>query len=628
MNKKFISFCLVLMLMTLTVSTNFNVQAQTKSDNQSIQIIQALGVMNTDKSKSNNLSSNITRAEYAQMLVNMSVNKDTVSGDTNVSLYKDVSKNYWAAGYIKHAISNQWMSGYMNGTFKPEEYITLQEAVNGVVQLLGYTNSDFTGNKNSAKMQLYKSTDLDKNISSKAKDKLTRKDCMNLFYNTLVAKNKAGLVYATTLGYSLDSKGEIHYLELVNSNMEGPIIATIDWTSKIPFSTTNASYYRNGVKSNLNSVQVFDVLYYHKELHTIWAYSDKVTGTLKAISPDKKSPTAITLAGEVYNLEGQDMSYEFSTLGDTKIGDVITILLGQEGTVVEVLNDTEYSTTVKGVILETGEKLMEDVNGILYNSAYAIIVDSYGHRLEVEYKGDEDDYVKEQVVIVSYGSDGITITPDYQRFQNPISGTVDEGVNRLGAYPFANDVRIVDVNNSEYITIPKSRLAGASLLPSDILLYSMNPNGEIEAMILNDVTGDMNQYGVITSVDYAAMGTQVQTTYTALIDGVVSTFSPDSSTDASVDTGAARFIMKDNKISEVNNLTGVYITSIDGIKVNNYGQTYLLADEVAVYYVKDSKYQSVKLSNVNNLNKYSLQAYYDAATLSGGRIRVIIAREK
>lgn len=627
MNKKYISLCLVL-TMIITLSTHSVAKAQVNSDNHAIKIIQALGVMNTDKSSGQRLNSNVTRAEYAQMLVNMSVNKDTVSGKINVSLYKDVPKSHWAAGYIKYAIDNQWMTGYINGTFRPNQNITLQEAINGIIHILGYSNSDFTGNKNSAKMQLYKSMNLNKNITKTGQGNMTRQDCMNLFYNTLIGKNKTGTIYGTVLGYSLDSNGEIHYLELVNEKIEGPIVAEANWNSQIPFSVTNATYYRNGIKVNMSSIQRYDILYYHKELSTIWAYSEKVTGVLKEVSPNKNAPTAIVIAGETYNLEGQKMSYRFSTLGDTKVGDVITVLLGQEDTVVEVLNDTEYSTTIHGVVLETGEKLTEDGNGILYTSTYAMVVDAYGHKMEIEYTGDKNDYTKGEKVIVSYENGGVTVTKDYQRFQNSLSGKVDDKAVKLGAYILANDISIIDFKESEYITIPKSRLAGVTLFSSEILYYSLNPNGEIQSLILDDVTGDMNQYGIITGIDYTLLGAQVQTTYSVILDGVTSNYSMGTDMASSIDTGAASFTIKNNAISDAKNLTGVAITSIDGIEFKNYGQTYLLADEVQVYYLKDSKYQLVKLSNINNLSKFYLTAYYDAPTTYGGRIRVIIARAK
>jgi hypothetical protein len=64
------------------------------------------------------------------MLINLSSLKGKVTGKCNISLFSDVSKKYWASGYIQTAVTQGWMTGYLSGKFKPAKGITLQEAVN------------------------------------------------------------------------------------------------------------------------------------------------------------------------------------------------------------------------------------------------------------------------------------------------------------------------------------------------------------------------------------------------------------------------------------------------------------------------------------------------------------------
>ena len=53
----------------------------------------------------------------------------------------------------------------------------------------------------------------------------------------------------------------------------------------------------------MSSIQVQDVLYWSKSMRTVWAYSDKATGTLEALSPSASAPTSVTVAGKTYAIE-------------------------------------------------------------------------------------------------------------------------------------------------------------------------------------------------------------------------------------------------------------------------------------------------------------------------------------
>ncbi|MGB4657998.1 MAG: S-layer homology domain-containing protein, partial [Mobilitalea sp.] len=259
---------MIAVLLALTILLPFGISAAGTqkayaATSNAPKIMEALGIMTTDKGDISETTEKITRSQYAQLLVNMSSLKDITAISSNVSLFSDVSKKYWAAGYIKTAISNGWMYGYLNGSFKPNQGVTLLEAVNGVLKLLGYTDSDFTGNTAANKMALYISKGLNTNITvSKKTAVLDYDNCVNLFYNTLKATTKDSKIYAETLGYTLDSNGEIDYLSLMNSDIEGPVIVDGNWKQEISFNTVNATYYKNGIKCTYTDIEDYDVLYY------------------------------------------------------------------------------------------------------------------------------------------------------------------------------------------------------------------------------------------------------------------------------------------------------------------------------------------------------------------------------
>ena len=59
----------------------------------------------------------------------------------------------------------------------------------------------------------------------------------------------------------------------------------------------------------------------------------------------------------------------------------------------------------------------------------------------------------------------------------------------------------------------------------------------------------------------------------------------------------------------------------------NGAQKYMLSDNVQVYLNKNGSYYLTELSNVLDLNKFTLNGFYDDNFKFGKRIRVIIATE-
>ena len=76
-----------------------------------------------------------------------------------------------------------WLSGYLDGSYKPENTVTLEEAATGVLKLLGYTAEDLSGSYPYAQLALYQSLGLDANITATQGSTMTRRNMMYLFYN-------------------------------------------------------------------------------------------------------------------------------------------------------------------------------------------------------------------------------------------------------------------------------------------------------------------------------------------------------------------------------------------------------------------------------------------------------------
>ncbi|MBQ6834588.1 MAG: S-layer homology domain-containing protein [Lachnospiraceae bacterium] len=311
--------------------------------------VSLLGIMNTG-----DVYANVSREEFARMLVNASEYRHVAGATSNVSVYADVLNTSEYASAIRTAAENGWMTGYLGGNFKPAQGVTYQEAVRAVMALLGYTNDDFAGNINGNRMAKFCELELDSNISRKGNEIMTREDCMDLFYNLLKADMKNGTPYGTKvfdLKYASD--GEIDMSSVVDHRMKGPYYLnrdSRDLDDIVPFSLKNASMFLNGYASDEEEINDDAlVVYYYEATKTIFAYSEEgenkgaTEGEILAIyydSADPFTPVRVVLDSDdqgteegedVFQLSASEIQFLFSVYGEFKVGDDVVIIWEKNG---------------------------------------------------------------------------------------------------------------------------------------------------------------------------------------------------------------------------------------------------------------------------------------------------------
>ena len=615
--KKILS--LLLAAVMLTGSLPAALAASDTSDSVIERVVKAAEIMVGDSSGNLNLDSTVTRAEYAKMLVCASTSKDSVAGASNSSPFKDVPYTHWAAGYIKTAVQQGWLSGYLDGSYKPNKTVTLEEAVTGVLKLLGYSTTDLSGSYPYAQLAMYRSLGLNTRITAAQGSSMTRRSMMYLFYNLLNTKTKDGQVYAQTLGYTLNSNNEIDYLSMISDTMEGPFVVESGLSSIV--STAGRTIYRNGYASTADAVQKYDVVYYTGS--TIWAYANAVTGTYQSASPSAASPSSVTVAGNTYEIETSDAALALSTLGGLNTGDIITLLLGRDGKVAYALPAEDYSSAVAGVVTAVGTGTYTNAVGNSYSARTITVTATDG--TSYTYPCSKTSIDEGTVVSIGFGSSGTDVS--ILKSSN-ISGKVSG--RTIGSKTMAKDVRILDINDDGGAKrIYYSRLNGAELESADVRWYAANADGEITDLILRDFTGDLYEYGIITSAKENSTDMSLSGTYTYLLNGEKRTLTTMSMT-LGASYGPARLTIKDGQLSTVRALYKIKNPdSITQLGVTKDGDSWLFSDECAVYLYQNSTYSLFSLTELrNNLDKYNITCYYDKDTRDGGRIRIITAQAK
>ena len=289
----------LLLAVCLTVGPLCLPAAAAGDTTDAVGLVRALGIMTGDGSGNLNLEKNVTRAEFCKMLVEASTYRNTVGGSSGYSLFRDVKSSHWAVEYIKVTVENGWMVGYLDGTFRPDQTITLEEAATVCLRLLGYTAEDLAGSYPTAQLSKFNALGLHAGFSTRQGETMRRSDCASLFYNLMAAQTKSGQIYAQSLGYTLDATGHVDYAALVTAGTEGPFTLTAGAIAdQLPFGTGGITVYRNGAASSLDAAALYDVYYYNENLRTVWIYSNRITGTYTAASPSAAAPSSVTVAGQ------------------------------------------------------------------------------------------------------------------------------------------------------------------------------------------------------------------------------------------------------------------------------------------------------------------------------------------
>lgn len=613
----------VLLALALTVAMFPAAHALQAGEAEMAQVLAALDIMTGDQYGNLMLERNVTRAEFTKLVIAASPYGENVGASTTVSPYPDVPYTDWAAPYVEAAVAAGLVKGNLYGYFEPGREITLQEGVTMVVRLLGYADTDFSGAWPSGQLTLYRNLDLDEGISLSPTDPMTRRDAMKLFYNLLTAQTKTGQTYLLTLGHTLTAAGEIDRVALINSAMNGPVVMGTGWQSKVNFPVSTATVYRGGNLTSLTALQPGDVIYWSKSMRTLWAYSSKVTGLYQSASPSASSPSVVVVAGRTYPIETAEAAYDLSNLGQFKTGDTVTLLLGRDGGVAAVTTPSAAVTgTLVGVVTAVGDQSYNDANNSRYTAKTVVLTATDGNTYTYPVEAKSTFKAGELVQVTASGGE----TEVKRLSGTSVWGKVNAAATMLGnTTPLSSDIEILDVDkNGSAVKLYASRLAGMTLESGHVKYYRKNADGEIDVLILNDATGDLGSYGVLTSVNEQSAGMILMGSYVYDVGGVSYPYVLSNGI-LNLSVGPVKIEGNLAAPDTIKKLTSVKLSSVDaGSAVTEDNAAFPVWENVAVYELENNTYRLSSLERVRT--GYTLTGWYDKEASKGGRIRVIVAR--
>ena len=506
MKKRLLAF---LLAVSIAVSMLALPASAAGNANTAVQLSITLNGM--DSTQTAALNAVVTRGAFARMLVSYSTFRESVGSQGAVgTLYKDLPGTSAYAPYVRIAVQQGWLSGYTDGTFRPDNAVTLEEAVTAVLKLLGYKMTELSGSFPQAQLNKASELGLRNQLDRQQGEALNYEECAILMYNTLTANSASGSAYGTSLGFTV-SNGQVDTSSVMMSSLKGPFIA--DGTTQLPF--TPASIYRNDKVSGSAELNQYDVYYYSESLQTVWIYTRRAAGRITAVSPSASAPTSVTVAGSTYTLGSSAVASQVSSLNGGGVGQVVTLLLGMNNEAAGIVTGEEADSVFYGVVQSSSRSLIEENGADVLQKVAVYCTDGITRTVNVD---KSLNFPAGWLVEITVSPDGENVERIDSRSTN---GTINEAATALGSAALADDVEILDTTSEGVAgTIRPSRLAGTDLNLLNVRYYTLNEKGEIDRLILNDVTGDLWTYGVLDDIKNVSVNSsELKTLATILSTG-------------------------------------------------------------------------------------------------------------
>lgn len=509
MKKRILAF---LLAVSIAVSM-LAMPAAAVQNNTAVQMALTLGAM--DNAQTTQLNAPVTRGAFARMLTAFSNYRDSVSAQGTVgTLFADVPSDSANAPYVRIAVQNGWMNGYTDGSFRPDNAVTLEETCTAVLKLLGYKMTELSGAFPQAQLNKASQLGLRTNLNCGQGQPMNYQDCSVLLYNALTANTSGGGSYGASLGFTV-TDGQVDPSSVMMASLKGPFIAAEG--AVLPFEPLTV--YRNDKASSSAQLDPYDVYYYSESLQSVWIYTRRAAGRITAVSPSASAPTSVTVAGMPYQIGSADVAAQISSLNGGGVGEVVTLLLGMNNVAAGIVTGAAADDVYYGVVSSASRSLVEENGADVLQTVSVVCTDGITRSVRVD---KSMNFPKSWLVEVRVTPEGETVTGIANK---SLSGKFDLENSMLGSTPLADDVEILDTTTGGAAgTVRPSRLSGVNLNGLDVRYYTLNEKGQIDRLILNDVTGDLWKYGVLNDIQTVA-GNWSQ--ISALVDALVNNKAPE-----------------------------------------------------------------------------------------------------
>ena len=228
LHKRIVSYLLIIVIMM----TNSTILAESGTDERhskrgkAISLVSALKIMGSLSDGTFKPEDAVTRAEFTDTMVKMmgmEINEDGLEPLN----YSDIPTGYWAEKSIAMAQRMNLIKGYADGTFKPDDTITYEEAVKIVVYALGYeVLANQFGGYPTGYLAVATDKNITKNISVNLGEPLRRGDLALMVSNALEVDLLSRNSYGQAAGFGVTAGKTLMTEKLNIYKKTGQVLAT------------------------------------------------------------------------------------------------------------------------------------------------------------------------------------------------------------------------------------------------------------------------------------------------------------------------------------------------------------------------------------------------------------------
>lgn len=241
--------------------------------------------------------------------------------------------------------------------------------------------------------------------------------------------------------------------------------------------------FKNGIPADLTDLRQYDVGTYDAGSNTLFASDLKLTGLYENAYPNSNAPSTVTVMGAEFSV----LPSAIPDLAQFKVGDRMTLLLTTTGQVAGAVSTDVAKSNAVGVAKVTAGGEGSD------GTAEITLLDGL-----ITLKGSTtgSEKLNGYLVTVSSGRRGyLTLSRVNGK---GASGILNLTTGRVGTKALSEGARFFEqVGNGELVEIERSDITVDTVPANKITYVGYDWAGRVDKLVLDDVTGDRYDYGMI-----------------------------------------------------------------------------------------------------------------------------------
>lgn len=646
---------------------------------QAVEALSGLGIVSGDGTGAYYPDSGLTRSQFCKLIVLAEGHGDSVASSAYKTLFSDVPAGRWDAPYVNLAYSEGLVAGYGNGSFGPDDGVTVSQAVTIALRLLGYTDADIGPFWPEDYLSRAEELGLLEGISSDGDHLLTRGEAAILLYTLLTMDTVQG----TPL-----------YEGLAAQTVSSALLTGVDVTADDGTAHTVEVWTASGGVQHYTYVNALSETLIGARGVLLLDESGRAAGFI----PDGTVTRTVTLAsadgsgltdgdGNTFSvpnsvsvlLNGETLTWSDSWY-DLRTGDTVVLCYSAAGSI-EALWVRERETaagtvltgwyedaspntaapdtiTVLGAQLPVAEEGQDSLRDFSIGDKISVTLSGDGEVIAAEAASSDAPVMAgiltsgtSDTVSVTLSS-GITVSGELYsgsvsalngclvRVTSPargklsvsalgtssVPGILNVAAGTLGELTLSTDVVIYDqVNGSGAVEVALSDILVDTVSASSIAYVGTDSAGQVNLLVLEDVTGSCYAYGFLEKGEQTGgSGTMQYTNTTVTVDNgenntayITGLNFTDGAVGGVVGTG-------EGKVAALMTLTAVEDLTRADFDGSDTAAGIPIAADVKVYNAVTETW--VTLSQAKAFTD-TFTAWYDRDPADGGQIRVIVAGE-